>query len=119
MINKKENIEIQNSRSPELPDDELEAVAGGAAPDIDMMMGPIGYITVKGHALQKNCRKCGNDCWTYYGLWPIPSLDIRYEWHCTVCEASGITNRLETLALTELPASSYPLVKLRVPEKGG
>jgi hypothetical protein len=113
MANKKENVEIQNSHSSELPDDELEAVAGGVTPD---MMLNDQYITVSGHILQKNCAKCGNDCWTYDYLGYHPQA---HRWHCAVCEAAGFTERNAYKALTQLPASSYPCVELTVPVPPG
>jgi hypothetical protein len=84
MANKKENVEIQNSHSPELHDDELEAVAGGVTPD---MIPNNRYITVSGHVLQENCTKCGNDCWTYDYFEYHPK---GHRWHCAVCEAAGL-----------------------------
>lgn len=114
MVNKKENVEVQSSRSSELPDDELEAVAGGANPD---MMLNNSYITASGYALQENCTKCGNDCWTYDYFEYHPK---GHRWHCAVCEAAGYTERNVYKVLTQLPASSYPRVELTVPvPKGG
>ena len=106
-----------DSKLPVIPDNELEAVAGGSGfLDIDLSWID-RIIAVSGYKLQRQCGECGFDCWHYHYYATHPK---GHRWNCAVCNAvSGTVSDVIT-ELTDLPPSSYPYYTATVPvPKGG
>jgi len=116
----KQNQEAENALETQsliIPDNELEAVAGGSGfLDIDLSWID-RIITVTGYKLQRQCGKCGFDCWQYHYYANHPK---GHRWNCAVCNAvSGTVSDVIT-ELTDLPPASYPYYTATVAvPKGG